>query len=285
MTGPKIDLSGQVAIVTGGGGGIGQGCSLAMARYGADVVVADIEPSRCEATVAMIEKIGRKVLGVPTDVMDTDQVRAMVADADKKFGRVDILVNNAGGVSSRNFLDQSERSWRRHIDINLVSMLAATHAVAPIMIREGRGGSIVNVSSLEGSRAAPTFAIYAACKAGMQNFTRTFALEVSQHDIRVNCIAPDHTVTPGNSGNRTGPVDEGRLDQEDSRGTGRHEPADSAGLRRPHRRVRRRGGLPMLSHGPLHHRRNLARRWRHLGFQRLGAWTQRKLDAAARLGL
>ena len=208
MTGPKIDLSGQVAIVTGGGG-IGQGCSLAMARYGADVVVADIEPSRCEATVAMIEKIGRKVLGVPTDVMDTDQVRAMVADADKKFGRVDILVNNAGGVSSRNFLDQSERSWRRHIDINLVSMLAATHAVAPIMIREGRGGSIVNVSSLEGSRAAPTFAIYAACNAGMQNFTRTFALEVSQHDIRVNCIAPNHTVTPGNSGNRTGPVDEG----------------------------------------------------------------------------
>jgi NAD(P)-dependent dehydrogenase (short-subunit alcohol dehydrogenase family) len=131
----------------------------------------------------------------------------MIAKADAEFGRVDILVNNAGGVSGRPFLQQSERSWRRHIDINLVSMLVATHTAAPIMIRGGRGGSIVNVTSIEGSRAAPNFSVYAACKAGMISFTKTMALELAEHGIRVNAIAPDHTVTPGNHGNRAGPVD------------------------------------------------------------------------------
>jgi NAD(P)-dependent dehydrogenase (short-subunit alcohol dehydrogenase family) len=139
--------------------------------------------------------------------MDSDALRAAVAATDAEFGRLDILVNNAGGVSARPFLDQSERSWRRHIDINLVSMLAATHAAAPIMIREGKGGSIINIASIEAKRAAPNFAVYAACKAGMVSFTQSMALELSEHRIRVNCIAPDHTVTPGNQGNRAGPVD------------------------------------------------------------------------------
>ena len=210
MTTPtdKIMLTDQVAIVTGGGGGIGQGCAMALAQHGAHVVIADIEPTRCEETAGRIRALGRKALAIPTDVMDTDQIRAMVGAADAEFGRIDILVNNAGGVSGRAFMEQSERSWRRHVDINLISMFAATSAVVPVMIRGGRGGSIVNVASIEGSRAAPNFAVYAACKAGMLNFTRTMALELSQHQIRVNCIAPDHTVTPGNHGNRTGPVDE-----------------------------------------------------------------------------
>jgi len=91
--------------------------------------------------------------------------------------------------------------------LNLVSMLAATSAAVPIMIRGGRGGSIVNVSSIEASRAAPNCAVYAACKAGMLNFTRTLALELADHAIRVNAIAPDYTVTPGVRGNHSGPVD------------------------------------------------------------------------------
>src|SRR5690606_11947853 len=145
----------------GGGGGIGRGIALAMAAAGADIVIADIVPERCEETAARVRELGRRALPVPTDVMDGDQVRALVEKADAEFGRVDILVNNAGGVSGRRFLDQSERSWRRHIDINLVSMLAATHAAVPVMIRGGRGGNIINVTSIEGSRAAPMFAVYA----------------------------------------------------------------------------------------------------------------------------
>lgn len=202
-----IQLTDQVAIVTGGGGGIGRAIALGYAEAGADVVIADIIPERCEETAQRVRELGRRALAAPTDVMDTDQVRATVARAEAEFGRIDILCNNAGGVSGRPFLEQSERSWRRHIDINLVSMLAATHAAAPVMIKGGRGGSILNVTSIEGSRGAPNFSVYAACKAGMISFTRTMALELSSHGIRVNAIAPDHTVTPGGRGNRSGPVD------------------------------------------------------------------------------
>ncbi len=190
-------LTDQVAIVTGGGSGIGRAIALALAGSGADVVIADIVPALCSETATHINALGRRGLGVPTDVMDTAQIRTMVDKAVEEFGRIDILVNNAGGVSGRPFIQQSERSWRKHIDLNLVSMLAATSAAVPIMIKGGRGGAIVNVASIEGSRAAPNFAVYAACKAGMLNFTRTMALELAEQQIRVNAIAPDFTITPG----------------------------------------------------------------------------------------
>jgi NAD(P)-dependent dehydrogenase (short-subunit alcohol dehydrogenase family) len=201
-------LKDQVAVVTGGGGGLGRAIALALAGAGADVVVGDIVPARCEETVARIQQLGRRGVGVPTDVMDTAQVEALVSRAESEFGRLDILVNNAGGTALRPFLDQAEKSWRKHIDLNFVSMLAATSAAAPIMIKGGRGGAILNVSSIEGSRAAPYAAVYSACKAAMNNFTRTMAVELSDHGIRVNCIAPDFTETPGLRGNdRNGPVD------------------------------------------------------------------------------
>ncbi len=207
MEQPNILLTDHVAVITGGGGGIGRAIALAYASVGAHVVIGDIIPERCEETAARVREMGREALAVPTDVSDTNQVRALIDTADRHFKRLDILVNNAGGVSRKPFIEQSERSWRRHIDLNLVSVLAGTAAAAPIMIREKRGGSIINVSSIEGSRAAPNYAVYAACKAGILNFTRTMALELSEHGIRVNAIAPDYTVTPGVRGNHTGPVD------------------------------------------------------------------------------
>jgi len=205
----RLRLDGQVAFVTGGGGGIGRAIALGLAEAGAEVAVFDIAPERCDETATRIGELGRQALPMPGDVMDGDALRAAIQKVDERFGRLDILVNNAGGVSARPFLEQSERSWRRHIDINLVSMMTATHAAAPIMIRGARGGSILNVASIEASRAAPNFAVYAACKAGMVNFTQTMAVELSAHAIRVNCIAPDHTTTPGTMGNRAGPVDPG----------------------------------------------------------------------------
>ena len=204
---PNILLTDQVAVVTGGGGGIGRAIALACASVGAHVVIGDIIPERCEETAARVREMGRQALAVPTDVTDTNQVRALIEKADNHFKRIDILVNNAGGVSRKPFVEQSERSWRRLIDLNLVSMLAGTSAAAQAMIRGKRGGSIINVSSIEASRAAPNYAVYAACKAGMLNFTRTIALELAEHGIRVNAIAPDYTVTPGVRGNHTGPVD------------------------------------------------------------------------------
>jgi NAD(P)-dependent dehydrogenase (short-subunit alcohol dehydrogenase family) len=213
MSAATASLASQVAVVTGGGGGIGRAIALAYAAAGANVVIGDVVPERCEETVARVQGLGREALGIPTDVTDTTQVQALIDKASERFGRIDLLVNNAGGVAPRAFLDQAERSWRKLIDLNFVSMLAATAAAVPQMIRGGRGGAIVNVASIEGSRAAPNFAVYGACKAAMLNFTRTMALELAEHGIRVNAIAPDYTVTPGLRGNIGGPVDPSKWPQ------------------------------------------------------------------------
>ncbi|MGK0224612.1 MAG: NAD(P)-dependent dehydrogenase (short-subunit alcohol dehydrogenase family) [Limisphaerales bacterium] len=206
MTG-EIDLTGKVALVTGGGGGIGRACALRLAERGADVVIADIEESRCQETAQQIVGRGRRALPITCDLIDTENVRAMIKEADSTFGQLDILINNVGGVRYVPFLEQSERSWRRHIDINLVSALATTSEAVNIMLRQGQGGSIINIASVEASRAGPNVAVYAACKAAIVSFTQSMALELSEHQIRVNCVSPDHTLTPGSRGNRSGPVD------------------------------------------------------------------------------
>ncbi len=210
MSDQLLALTDKVAIVTGGGGGIGRAIALSLAGAGADIVIADIVPERCEETAARVRELGQRVLPCPTDMTDIAQIAAMVAAADSEFGRIDILVNNAGGTARRPFRDMSGRSMHKHIDLNLVSMLVATQAVIPIIERGGRGGAIINVTSIEASRAAPMFAVYAACKAGMNNFTRTMALELADLGIRVNAIAPDYTATPGTRGNMSGPVDESK---------------------------------------------------------------------------
>lgn len=225
-------LDGQCAFVTGGGGGIGRAIAIAFAEAGANVAIADIVPERCEEVAARIREAGAEALTFPLDVCDTLALNEAISEAGKDFGRLDILVNNAGGVAPRVFAEQSERAWRKLIDLNLVSMFTATSAAIPLMVAGGRGGAIINVSSIEGSRAAPMYAAYAACKAGMNNFTRTMALELADHGIRVNAIAPDYTVTPGTRGNIRGPVDESQWfvpgpDQEDA--TARRIPLGRAG--------------------------------------------------------
>jgi len=203
----RIRLDGQAAFVTGAGGGIGRAIAIRLAEAGADVAIFDIIPERAEEAAERVRDLGRRALPITGDVMDAGALNAGIEDAAKSFDRLDILVNNAGGVAARPFLDQSERSMRKHVDINLMSMLIATQAAASHMVEGRRGGSIINVASIEAVRAAPNFAVYAACKAGMLSFTKSMAVELSAHQIRVNCIAPDHTITPGNQGNRAGPVD------------------------------------------------------------------------------
>ncbi len=211
MLTPTLSLENKVALITGGGAGIGRAIALAYAAAGASVVIADKIPERCDEVASSIQTQHKdtapQALAAPCDVTDNQQVVELVDKTLSQYGTVDILVNNAGGVVPKAFKDQSATAWQRIIDLNLISMLSATSAVVPHMIANEKGGSIINVSSIEGSRAAPNFAVYGACKAGMLNFTRSMSLELADHNIRVNAISPDYTITPGLRGNVKGPVD------------------------------------------------------------------------------
>jgi NAD(P)-dependent dehydrogenase (short-subunit alcohol dehydrogenase family) len=201
------ELAGQHAVITGAGAGLGQGIAVELARRGADLTILEIDPGRAEVTASLVRDAGARALAVAADVSKSDQVEAAIQAGQAEFGRTDILVNNAGGVRPRAFLASKESNWRRLIDLNLISALAATSAAVPHMISGGRGGVVLNVVSIEASRAAPMYSVYAGCKAALVNLTRTWALEFSEHNIRVNALAPDLIITPGIRGNINGPVD------------------------------------------------------------------------------
>jgi NAD(P)-dependent dehydrogenase (short-subunit alcohol dehydrogenase family) len=184
-------LTGQAAVVTGGGGGIGRGIAMGLAEFGADVAVVDIDPAAAERVAELIRAKGRRAQAITADMTDRDAARSAIAATLEAFGAVDILVNNVGGTRPIKFVDMTDRQIDRQIDINLRGLIAITQAGAKAMIARGAGGSIINVASIEGLRAAPTYGVYSACKAGMLNLTRTLALELGEHRIRVNAIAPD----------------------------------------------------------------------------------------------
>ncbi len=192
----SVLLTDKVAVITGGGDGIGKGIALTYAKFGAHIVIADLNPAAGEAVAQQVRALGRKGLAIATDVRNREQVQAMVQRTVAELGGVDILVNNAGGVRPKEFMDMDEARWRRSVELNLIGLFNCTHAAAREMIVAGRGGAIINISSIEGSRAGPLYSVYSACKAGMENFTRTTALELSRHRIRVNSIAPDMIDTP-----------------------------------------------------------------------------------------
>ena len=191
-------LDGKVAIVTGAGSvgpgwGNGRATAVIFAREGARVLAVDLDEKSLRDTVDM----GAGISPHLCDVTDSAAVAGMVAACQAEFGRVDILVNNVGGTFQAPFLDIAEKGWDALIRTNLKSVFHGVRAVAPRMIARGRGGSIINVVSIEGARAAPLFGPYAACKAAVINFTQTTALELGGHGIRVNAIAPDICLTEG----------------------------------------------------------------------------------------
>ena len=197
MTPVPALLAGRTAVVTGGGAGIGKGIALGFAAAGASVVVVEIDPERARAAAGEIEAAGGRALAVPADVRDGEEMARAVEAAVSRFGGVDVLVNNVGGTFRAAFLDTVEKGWDALVRVNLKTVLHGVRAVAPGMIARGRGGSIVNIVSIEGVRAAPLYAPYAACKAAVINFTRSMAVELAPHQIRVNALAPDICMTEG----------------------------------------------------------------------------------------
>jgi len=187
-----VSLAGRVAVVTGGGAGLGRGIAVGLAAFGADVAVWERDAETCASAAA---EVGG--LAVTTDVRDSDQVDRAVAATLERYGRIDVLVNNAGGTFAAPLLEVSENGIDALYRANLRHVIVCTQRVARVMAEAGRGGSIVNVASIEGVRAAPGYAAYAAAKAGVLNFTKTAALELAPHRIRVNALAPDITWTEG----------------------------------------------------------------------------------------
>jgi len=190
-------LAGKVAIVTGGGGGIGRGVSERFAREGAAVVIAEIDADRARDTQLAITGDGGRAVTVIADVREPGVADGLVTAARDEFGRVDALVNNVGhfGGARKAFHEQSDEEWDELYRVNLGHVLACTRAVLPVLVDQGEGGSIVNVSTIEAFRAIPTRAVYSAFKAAITGLTRSLAVEYGRFGIRVNAIAPDVTET------------------------------------------------------------------------------------------
>jgi 3-oxoacyl-[acyl-carrier protein] reductase len=185
-----VRFEGQVALITGAARGIGRAVALALAREGADVVVADVDLGRAREVAMEIEALGRKAEAAAADVSDRQAVQRLVGDAVSRFGRIDILVNNAGIIRRGTFLEHDPGEWDRVLDVNLGGTFNCTREVVPLMIQQG-GGKIVNVSSVVGRMgdiaSAPS---YGTSKGAINTFTRSLARELAAYGINVNAVAP-----------------------------------------------------------------------------------------------
>ncbi|RAV08078.1 oxidoreductase [Mycolicibacterium sp. GF69] len=194
----QILLTGRVAVVTGGGAGIGKGIAEGLAAFGASVAIWERDPETCAATAeSLVGSADGGALGIVTDVRDSAQVDAALEATVAALGEVSILVNNAGGVFNSPLLETTENGWDALYRANLRHVLLCTQRVARRLVDARSPGSVINVTSIEGVRAAPGYAAYAAAKAGVVNYTQTAAFELSPHGIRVNALAPDLTLTEG----------------------------------------------------------------------------------------
>lgn len=188
----KLRLDGRVAIMTGAGRGLGRVMALALAEAGADIVAAARTQAQIEETAEMVRARGRRCLAVPTDIVNSASVNAMVEATIAEFGRIDILVNNAGGASSgwnKPVEAITDEQWRAGIAVNLSGAFYCCRAVLPHMLRQG-GGKIINITSGVGVRAMRNNFMYATAKAGLINFTRALALNYADKNIRANLILP-----------------------------------------------------------------------------------------------
>jgi NAD(P)-dependent dehydrogenase (short-subunit alcohol dehydrogenase family) len=188
-------LTGKAAIVTGGGAGIGRGIAHAFVSFGARVAILELDPERAERARAELPPASAVV--VTGDARTAEGFEQVLAAARDAFGDVQILVNNVGGVFHRWFLDSPEKAWDALLRVNLRSVLHGTQLVGRHMREHGRGGSIVNVVTIEASRAAPGYAVYAAAKTAVVSLTKTMAVELAPFRIRVNALAPDICLTEG----------------------------------------------------------------------------------------
>ena len=189
-------LDGRVALITGGGSGIGRGVADTLAALGAHVVLASRTKERVEAAATEIRDAGGSASGVALDVRDRARVHEVVDDLHNQHGRIDLLVNNAAGNFYAPSESLSEKAWRSVVEIDLYGTFFCSQAVLPAMRANG-GGSIVNISMTLHYRGWPLMAHATAAKAGIDALTRTLALEWARDGVRVNAVAPGPIPTEG----------------------------------------------------------------------------------------
>ena len=185
-----FELTGRVALVTGGSRGLGRAIALAFARQGADVAVnyrGNAEAA--EAVVAELSAVGRRAVAIQGDLREVETCRRVVKEAAEALGGLDLLVNNAGVTRATPFVETTPELYDEQFDLNIRGYFFCAQAAVP-HLRERPGGSIVNISSIHGGGGFPNHVAYAATKGAIVAFTRTLAIELSVQGIRVNCVAP-----------------------------------------------------------------------------------------------
>lgn len=193
MTGRFTD---QVAFITGAAKGIGRAIAERFASEGACVVVADSDADAAVETVAALTSAGGRAVFQSLDVRDAAAAKATVDDTVERFGRLDIHVNNAGIVNRAPFLQYDLDAWRSVLDVNLTGAFVCGQASARAMAAGGRGGRIINISSISGQQGGTGRAAYGVTKAGIINLTQTMAMELAPHAVTVNAVAPGPTQVP-----------------------------------------------------------------------------------------
>ncbi len=189
-----MELNGQIAIVTGGGRGIGRAIALALAREGADIAIAELDQAGAKRTAEEVGALGRRSLATATDVTSRADLRAMVDRAKAEFGRIDILINNAGIYRAAATLDVTEDHWDAIMNINAKAVFFATQAVLPTMMAQ-KSGAIVSLASMAGKIGSKTNLPYNASKAAVVSMTKSLALAHAGDGIRVNCVCPGFVET------------------------------------------------------------------------------------------
>ncbi len=184
-------LADKVAMITGGGAGIGRAVVLAMAREGADLLIADIQRDGAEAVAEAARAMGRRAAAIRVDVSQEAQVRQAIAEGIRQFGRIDILVNNAGVTPKLGlpFMRQDASDWDTVFEINVKSVFFMCKAIAPHFM-ERRSGKIVNIASIAGPLSSQTMPSYSVSKMGVITFTKIVAKELAAHNVNVNAICP-----------------------------------------------------------------------------------------------
>jgi 3-oxoacyl-[acyl-carrier protein] reductase len=193
----RAALAGKVALVAGGGGGLGRAVALDFARAGLDLALCDRDAAALDRTVEEARNLGARVTHASLDVRDSRSLTGFFDVTDGERGRLDVLVNVVGGTFKSPFTEVSSKGVDTLIRTNFTWLTECTRLAAMRMADSGRGGSIITITSIEAHRAAPGYAVYAAMKSAVAHLSRTLAVELGPSGIRVNCIAPDIVPTAG----------------------------------------------------------------------------------------